>query len=290
MEFRVLSYFMAVAREKNISKAAKSLHLSQPTLSKQLKGLENELGVVLFERGNREIKLTDDGIFLYNQGKNILSLVDKTTSNLKQGKELTGDLYIGAGETRVMKLIAHTLKKLLQNHPAIKLHFYSGNADDVMDKLNNGVLDFGIVINPTDKRLYHSIVLPEKDRWGLLIHKHHALSQKKKILSDDLIDHPLFVSRQSLVDDQITEWLGGNNDYLSIVGNYNLLYNASLMVEAEIGSALCLEGILQDSSTLKFIPLYPNLYSSLSVIWKKDHPLSSVAQSFLEELRNRNDS
>ncbi len=286
METRVLKYFLAVAREKNISRAAKSLHLSQPTLSKQLKELENELGVTLFERGNREIRLTEEGMFLFSKGSEIVSLVEKTTSNLKKEEVITGEVYIGGGETRAMSLIAEAAKKMMEEYPEIKIHLYSGNADDVMGKLDNGLLDFGVVIDPTNKQKYEYVRLPYQNRWGILVRRDHFLAQNEIITSSDLKDIPLLISQQSLVSHQISEWLGDNLDHFHIIGSYNLLYNAALMVEQGVGCAVCIDGVINTQGTnIIFIPLKPNLDVNLNVIWKKNQALSNAATKFLEKLR-----
>ncbi|TDR51177.1 LysR family transcriptional regulator [Paenilisteria rocourtiae] len=286
MEFRVLKYFLAVAREKNISKAAKSLHLSQPTLSKQLKELEEELGVILFERGNREISLTEEGIFLLSKASEILSLVEKTTLNLQKEEVVAGEVYIGGGETRAMSLIAKIAKHMVEQYPDIKIRLFSGNADDVMAKLDNGLLDFGVIVNPANKQKYDHIALPQIDVWGLLVRRDHFLAHKQAVLPEDLIDIPLLISQQSLVSQQIFEWFGHSLEELHIVGSYNLLYNASLMVEQGIGAAFCINGIINTVGTdLKFVPLKPKLEASLSMIWKKNHPMSIAATKFLENLK-----
>lgn len=286
MEFRVLKYFLAVAREKNISKAAKSLHLSQPTLSKQLKELEEELGVTLFERGNREIRLTEEGLFLLSRGNEILNLVEKTTINLRKDEVVTGEIYVGGGETRAMSLIAKVTKRMMDDYPEIKIYLYSGNADDVMEKLDNGLLDFGIVVNPTNKQKYKSISLPQTDKWGLLVRSNHFLAENEAITPEDLRGVPLLISQQRLVSDQISEWFGNNLDQLHIVGSYNLLYNASLMVEEGVGCALCIDGIINTTNTsLIFVPLKPELDASLSLIWKKNQTMSIAATKFLDKLK-----
>ncbi|WP_059141173.1 LysR family transcriptional regulator substrate-binding protein, partial [Paenilisteria newyorkensis] len=238
-----------------------------------------------FERGNREIRLTEEGLFLLDKGNEILSLVEKTTMNLRKDKLVTGEIYIGGGETRAMSLIAKWTKRILNNSPEIKIYLYSGNADDIMAKLDSGLLDFGIVVNPTNKQKYKSISLPQKDKWGLLVRSDHLLAQNEAITPNDLRVVPLLISQQSLVSDQISEWFGNNLDQLHIVGSYNLLYNASLMVEEGVGCALCIDGIINPAnSKLVFVPLKPELSASLSVIWKKNQTMSIAATKFLEQL------
>lgn len=289
MELRVLRYFIAVANEQNISAAAKQLHLSQPTLSRQLKDLELELGTTLFERGNRKITLTEEGIFLFNKAKEIVELAEKTEANLKGTKEeIGGEVYIGGGETEAMQFIAKTIKALLESHSGIRFHLYSGNADDITDKLDNGLLDFGIVIEPMDKQKYDYIKLPATDLWGVLMRQNDPFAQKPFIQQEDLMDKPLLISRQTAVSNEMTGWFGKDIDDLHVVGTYNLIYNAALMVEENIGYALCLDKLVNTTgdSKLCFVPLLPKLEANLNVIWKKHQVFSSAANLFLEQLRN----
>lgn len=288
MELRVLRYFIAVANEQNISAAAKQLHLSQPTLSRQLQDLELELGTTLFVRGNRRITLTEEGIYLFNKAKEIVELTDKTESNLKGTKEeIGGEVYIGGGETKAMQFIAKTFKELLESHSNIRFHLYSGNADDITDKLDSGLLDFGIVIEPVDKQKYDYIKLPATDLWGVLMRKDSPLAQKSFIQPEDLIDKPLLISRQTAVSNEMTGWFGQNIEDLRVVGTYNLIYNAALMVEENIGYALCLDKLVNTTgdSQLCFVPLLPKLEANLNVIWKKHQVFSNAASMFLEQLR-----
>ncbi|ALS75765.1 LysR family transcriptional regulator [Planococcus rifietoensis] len=288
MELRVLRYFIAVAKEQNISAAAKQLHLSQPTLSRQLKELEAELGTTLFERGNRKITLTEEGLFLFNKAKEIVELTEKTEANLKGTKqEIGGEVYIGGGETEAMRFIATACKELLENHSGIRFHLYSGNADDITDKLENGLLDFGIVIEPMDKQRYDYIKLPATDRWGVLMRKDSPLAQRPFIQPEDLIDKPLLISRQTAVSNEMSGWFGKNIEDLRVVGTYNLIYNAALMVEENIGYALCLDKLVNtgEDSKLCFIPLRPRLEANLNIIWKKHQVFSSAANLFLQQLR-----
>jgi DNA-binding transcriptional LysR family regulator len=288
MEIRVLRYFIAVANEENISAAAKLLHLSQPTLSRQLKDLEVELGTALFERGNRKITLTDEGKFLLTKAKEIVELVEKTEANFKDSKEMiNGEIYIGGGETEAMHFIANTLKELLTYYPGIRFHLYSGNADDISSKIDSGLLDFGVVIEPADKQKYDYIKLPATDVWGVLMRKDSPLANKPFIQPIDLLDKPLLISRQTAVSNEFTGWFGKNVEDFNIVATYNLLYNASRMVEENIGYALCLDKIINTSgdSKLCFKPLNPKLEANLNIIWKKHQVFSNAANKFLAQLR-----
>lgn len=289
MEIRVLRYFIAVANQQSISRAAHYLHLSQPSLSRQLSELEKELEATLFIRGNRKITLTEEGVFLLKKAKEIVELVDKTEANFNESSEIIGgDIYIGGGETEAMHFIAETLKELLDHYPGIRFHLYSGNADDITSKLDSGLLDFGIVIEPADKQKYDYLQLPAADVWGLLMRKDSPLADKPFIQPKDLIDKPLLISRQTAVSNEISGWLGQNIEDFNIVATYNLIYNAALMVEENIGYALCLDRLINTSgnSKLCFKPLTPRLEANLNIIWKKHQVFSNAANKFLDQLRN----
>lgn len=285
MELRVLNYFLTVAQERTISKAAEVLHISQSTLSKQLKDLEEELGVQLFHRGSRQITLTDDGIYLQNQGKDIFSLVNATTSNLQQHEGVEGAIMIGGGETQAFHSIAVLLTDLMEKYPGIKVQLYSGNADDIKEKIDNGVLDFGVVIEPVENKGYAHVNLPNPDHWGILVNEQHELATKKTITPSDLNQIPLMISSQSLVDNQLAEWLGKELSHFNVVGTYTLLYNASLLIKEGQTAAVCLDGIIHTKGTgLVFIPLSPKLTVDVSLIWKKKQVFSKAASLFLKAL------
>lgn len=289
MDVRVLRYFIAVANQQSISAAANYLHLSQPTLSRQLNDLEKELGSTLFIRGNRKISLTDEGVYLLEKAREIVELVDKTEANFNQSSEIiSGEVYIGGGETEGMHLIAKALKELLNTHPSIKFHLYSGNTDDIISKLDSGLLDFGIVIEPADKQKYDYIKLTATDIWGVLMRKDSPLADQLFIKPEDLMDKPLIVSRQTAVSNELAGWFGQEANHLDIIGTYNLLYNASLMVKEHLGYALCIDKLINTSgdSELCFRPLKPKLEAGLNIIWKKHQVFSSAANEFLQQLRN----
>lgn len=289
MEIRVLRYFIAVANERSISKAAESLHLTQPTLSRQLKELEERLETTLFLRGNREIVLTESGHYLLQKAKEILALVDRTEHNLSKSSEnIHGEIAIGCGETEGMRIIAKTFHKLLSKHPNITFHLYSGNGDDVSERLEKGLLDFGVFIDPTDKNQYDFIKLPYQDRWGILMRRDSPLAHKDAIQPSDIVDQPLLVSRQSIVDNQLSGWLGRSINQNPIVATYNLIFNAAIMVEEGLGYALCLDHLIDTSSnqTLQFVPFAPPLKANLNLAWKKNQALSPASQAFLQELRH----
>ncbi|HCM90392.1 MULTISPECIES: LysR family transcriptional regulator [Vagococcus] len=286
MELRVLNYFLTVVREKNISRAAEVLHVSQPTLSKQLNELETELGVTLFIRGNRYITLTESGVYLKKRSEEILSLVSQTESNLKINDIIGGTLSIGGGETILFKLIAEVVDELLAIYPDINTQLYSGNFDDISEKIDRGLLDFALVIDPVEKLKYESLQLPYSDTWGILVNKNHSLANKSYITANDLFNVPLFSSNQSLMNHQLYNWFGNKKNHLNITGHYNLLYNASLLSDVGNIAVLCIDGIINTAGTnLKFIELFPKMTSPVYLIWKKDVVLSNISNLFLKNLK-----
>lgn len=290
MEIRLLRYFLAVAQEESISKAADILHITQPTLSRQLMDLEKELNTKLLIRGkrNKKITITEDGKLLKSRAQEIIELTNKTESEFLFGdKNISGDIFIGGGETDAIRVIARTIKRLSLEYPNIKYHFYSGNGEDVTEKLNKGLLDFGVFIEPIDKKEYGFIQLPQNDTWGILMRKDSDLAKKEFIEPEDLINIPLFSSRQYLVKNLISGWLGFDFEKLNIIGSYNLLYNASVMVEEGLGYALCIDKLINISgdSKLCFKPLKPKLEAGILVAWTKNQPLSKIAKLFIQKLQ-----
>ncbi|MCI8507319.1 MAG: LysR family transcriptional regulator [Lachnospiraceae bacterium] len=288
MDIRVLQYFLAVAREESITKAAESLNMTQPPLSRQLKELEEELGKQLLIRGNRKVTLTEEGMILRKRAEEMVELMEKTKSEVSSsGKNIRGEIYIGGGETEGMRLIAKIAEKMKTKHPHICYHLFSGNADDVTERLDRGLLDFGILIDPADIKKYDFIKLPTKDKWGLLMRRDHPLAGKQGIKPKDLQGIPLIASRQSLAHNELSGWLGKQYGSLHIITTYNLLYNASLMVEENVGCALCLDHIIPEyeNSPLCFRPLEPQIEVGLNIVWKKYQVFSSAAEAFLERLR-----
>lgn len=294
MEIRVLKYFLAVAREGSITGAANSLHLTQPTLTRQLQSLEKELNKKLLIRGKYKVTLTKEGMLLRKRAQEIVDMVEKTEAEFQSISEtITGDIYIGGGETDSMKYIADIIKQLQEVYPKIKFHIYSGNAEDVTEKLDKGLLDFGVLIQPIDLSKYDSLSLPERDLWGVIIRKDSQLAKKDIIKLDDLLDVPLLASRQMSPkyskDSGFLNWFGDKFEALNIVATYNLFYNAAVMVKAGIGCAVTLDKLADTSvdSQLCFRPLSPKLESGLDIVWKKNQIFSPAAKIFLEKLYDR---
>lgn len=292
MEIRVLRYFMAIAREGSITNAANFLHITQPTLSRQIHDLEVELGQKLFIRGSHNMTLTAEGMILRKRAEEILSMVDKTEAEFNSMEStVSGDIYIGGGETDAIKLVAQIAKDLRTSYPGIHYHLYSGNSEDVTERLDKGLLDFGILIQPADISKYDYINIPAKDTWGVIMRRDSPLAVKESIRKEDLLNVPLLCSRQAISKDrrnnEFTDWFGEDFERLDIVTTFNLVYNAAIMVEAGLGYAVTIDKITNttESSNLCFRPLEPRLYSSLNIIWKKYQVFSSPAELFLNKLR-----
>ncbi|MBC5579952.1 LysR family transcriptional regulator [Anaerofilum sp. BX8] len=288
MDIRTLRYFLAVAREESITGAAAVLHLTQPTLSRQLMELESELGKQLFIRGKRRVTLTEDGILLRKRALEIVELMDKTEAEFREpGESVAGKVYIGAGETQAMRLIARVAKELGADHPLLHYHLFSGNADDVTERLDKGLLDFGVLIEPFDMKKYDCFKLPVTDTWGVLMRRDHPLAQRESIRPQDLKGIPLFSSRRSMIKNEFSRWFGQEFDGLNIVGTFNLIFNAALMVEEGLGCALCLDKLVGTSgnASLCFRPLEPRLEVGLDIVWKKYQIFSKPAELFLERLK-----
>ncbi len=288
MDIRLLKYFLAVANEESISKAAVFLHITQPALSRQIMELENKLKTKLFIRGkrNKKIILSEDGKLLKTRAREIVELADKTEAEfLNDRKNISGDIYIGGGETDTMRIIAKAAQKLFEKYPDIKYHLYSGNGEDVTEKLDSGLIDFGILIEPVDKKEYDFIHLPQSDRWGLLMRIDNPLAAKDYIEPYDLKNIPILASRQHLVKNLVSGWLGYDFEKLNIAGSYNLLFNASLMVQEGFGCALCLDKIVTCGNNLCFRPLKPALEAGVVIVRKKNRTLSKCAKLFLDTLQ-----
>ena len=284
MDIRVLNYFVTIVQTKSISKAANVLHVTQPTLSRQIKELENDLDTILFHRGSREIQLTDDGQYLYNRAIEILSLVEKTENNIRKSDNIAGDIYIGAAESPSLDIVARTIKILTEKNPDITVHIRSGNADDILEHLNKGVYDLGITIGSYDNKKYNHLTLKNRDCWGVLVPKEHPLTTIENPSLSDTLDYPLITSAQIGTEPSLLASLG---DY-RIVATYNLLYNASLLVKSDVGIALCLGDIIDTSypnSDLTFIPFTDHSYDTLQILWKKQNVLSPSTKQFLKIIR-----
>ena len=294
MEIRVLRYFLAIAREGSITNAANYLHVTQPTLSRQIKELEEEVGQKLFIRGSHNMKLTQEGFILRKRAEEIVSMVDKTEAEFRSMEStVAGDIYIGGGETRAISYIADVVRELREDYPDIKYHLHSGNEADVTERLDRGLIDFGILVQPADLTKYDCLHLPAEDIWGVVMRKDSPLAEKPSITRQDLRELPLILSRQAIAgrkeDNEFINWFGSDFEKLNIVTTFNLMYNAAIMVEAGIGYAVGIDGITNTdvNSTLCFRPLEPRMTAGLDVIWKKYQVFTPAAELFLKRLQER---
>ena len=289
-----MKYFLAVAREGSITGAANSLHLTQPTLTRQLQDLEKELKQKLLIRGKYKVTLTPEGMMLRKRAEEIVDMVEKTEAEFQSISDtVSGDIYIGGGESDCMKYIAEVIKDIQADYPEIKFHLHSGNAEDVTEKLDRGLLDFGVLIQPVDLAKYDNITLPGKDVWGVVMRKDSPLATKDFVELDDLYGLPLINSRQAMrktaSKNEFIEWFQGEFESLNTVATINLVYNAAIMVKAGIGYAITLDKLVDvsEKSELCFRPFKPKLESSLDIVWKKYQVFSPAAALFLNKLKEK---
>lgn len=288
MELRVLQYFLAVTREQSISGAAESLHLSQPTLSRQLKDLEDELGKQLFIRGNRKITLTEEGMILRKRAEEVIDLITKTKHEISITDDvIAGDVYIGAGETDAVRYLARAARELQKEYPDVHYHISSGDTTDVLESLDKGLIDFGLLFSTIDTSKYEYLSFPVFDSYGILMRKDSPLAGKEKICPEDLWDKPLIFNRNTHDGDILTSWLKKSRSEIQVISTYNLLFNASLMVEEGLGYAFAFDKIINVSgnSSLCFRLLDPPLHTGMSLIWKKYQVFPKAAQKFLAKFQ-----
>lgn len=288
MELRVLQYFLAVTREQSISGAAESLHLSQPTLSRQLKDMEDELGKQLLIRGNRRITLTEEGVILRKRAEEIMELVQKAEHEIATSDDfIAGDITIGAGETDGIRFLARAAKTLQEQYPDIHLHIISGDGESVEENLDRGLIDFGFMCREIDTAKYEYLKVPGNDSFGILMRRDSPLAEKDFVVPKDLWDKPLIASRQMIRDTNVGKILECNQEKLNIVASYNLLFNGSIMVDEGVGYALCFDKIINVSgnSNLCFRPLLPRAETPLYVIWKKYQTFTKAAEKFLTKMQ-----
>ena len=292
MELRVLQYFLAVAREQSIIRAAESLHLSQPTLSTQIRNMEKELGRQLLIRGtkgSRKVTLTEEGMILKNRAEEILALVKKTENEIILSDSIIiGDVYIGAAETDRIHFLAKAAKKLQNDYPGIHYHISSGNYHFVTERLDKGLLDFGLILGTPDYKKYNVLKLPGKDIWGVFMRKDDPLAKKEAISPEDLWDKPLLMSQEQADGGTLIEWIKKSASSLNITATYNLLFNASLFVEEGLGYAISLDKIINTSgnSKLVFRPLTPPMENEMYLIWKNYQVFSKPAEKFLQRFKD----
>ena len=286
MELRVLNYFLMVAREENITKAAQLLHVTQPTLSRQLMQLEEELGVQLFHRGKHCVRLTEEGMLLRRRAQELVSLSEKTKQELQCREEVpAGEIAIGCGETKSMSLLSSSMVSFRERYPLVQFSIYSAIADDIKERIEKGLLDMGLLVEPVDISKYEYIRLPVKERWGVLVREDSPLARKASVTPEDLLDIPLIMSRREPVKNQLASWFGTVFDQMEIAATYNLIVNAAFMVEQGLGVALCFDlGAVFEN--LRFVPLWPRMETGSVLVWKKNQALSSAQAQFIRHIRN----
>lgn len=288
MELRVLRYFLTVAREQNITKAAEVLHITQPTLSRQLMQLEDELGKKLFERGKGQITLTSDGMLLRRRAQELLELADKTEREFKDNQTLLeGELFIGSGETYLFHYLTSIMKDFSKAYPQVQYNLFSGNADDIKEKVNSGLIDVALLTEPVDLQKYEFIRLPKKDRWGIILPANDPLAQKEVITPEDLRHASIICSKRSLVHDEIEHWFKDVFTDIQEIGKINLIHNATMMVEDGLGYAITLEHLIPnyEGSPICFRPFSPVLETGSVLAWKKHQVFSLAATKFIEYIK-----
>ncbi len=288
MEIRVLRYFLETAREGNMTRAAERLHVTQPTLSRQIKDLEHELGKQLFVRGNTSVRLTEEGMILRKRAEDLLSIADKIENEFKTMDDITGGrITIGCAESYLIGYLAEAVKRLTLRYPGIQYSILSGGTEQMDEKLSNGVLDLAFICEPPDLSKYNYIELPQSDTWGVYMPKDCPLAQKESVTAEDLMDYPLFCSEQSIRAD-LPRWCGDRVSQLNFAANFNLANNSFVFARAGLGLALSFAHIIEltNDSSLVFRPLSPPLHNKMYVIWKKYQVFTPAASLLLEEIKH----
>lgn len=286
MELRVLKYFLAVAREENITRAAALLHLTQPTLSRQLMQLEEELGVQLFHRSRYHIVLTDEGMLLRRRAQELVDLAEKTEREFAcRETELIGEISIGAGETRSMSFLSRAMVSFRTLYPKVTFRIFSANADDVKERLDMGILDMGLLTEPVDVGKYAFCRMREKDLWGVLVRADSPLAAMEAVTPQDLEDVPLLISGREIVQRELASWFGERWEKLQIAATFNLVLNAANMVRCGVGTALCFD-LNTAFDDLRFLPLSPRMETGTVLVWKKDQILTPAVEAFHQHIKN----
>lgn len=286
MELRVLNYFLLVAREENITKAAQLLHVTQPTLSRQLMQLEEELGVKLFHRGKHSVSLTEDGMLLRRRAQELVSLSEKTKMELRHKEEMpAGEIAIGCGETKSMSILSENMISFRKRYPLVQFSIYSAIADDIKERIEKGLLDMGLLTEPVDISKYEFCRMPVKERWGILARVDSPLAAKGFVTPEDLREVPLLMVQRELVKNELANWFGDCFEQLEVAATYNLIVNAASMVEKGLGVALCFDlGAVFEN--LRFVPLAPRLETGSVLVWKKNQTLSAAQTLFIRHIKN----
>lgn len=285
MEIRILRYFLTVVREESITKASKVLHITQPTLSRQLAQMEEEIGVKLFDRSTRKIKLTNEGILLRRRAEEILQLVDKTEKELiEQEEQVEGKISIGCGEIASVQLLPGLFRKFHQKYPHVAFDIFTAAADLVKEQMDKGLLDLGLLLEPVDMEKYDFIRMNIKEKWVVLMPPNDPLIEKDFITASDLSGLPLILPRRIQVQSELASWFGNYYKNLNVLFTSNLSTNGAVMVNQELAYSLVIEGAVPflDSSKVTYRPLYPELWATSVLAWKRGQPFSLAATKFIE--------
>ncbi|MDE6731752.1 MAG: LysR family transcriptional regulator [Oscillospiraceae bacterium] len=285
MELRVLNYFLMVAREENITKAAQLLHITQPTLSRQLMQLEEELGVKLFDRSSHRIILTSEGMLLKRRAQEMVTLAERTRSELEQKEEtLSGLVAVGSGELQSVNELSRLIADFREIHPLVTFDIYSGNAEEIKSRIANGTLDIGLLLEPVDTSKYEFIRLNTREQWGILAPENSDIAKKEFVTSNDLAGLPLITTASDPIQHELSSWFGDNAKQMNVVSVYNLLYNSAIMVQNGVGIALCLR-LNCSYDGLSFVPLYPKLEFSSVLTWKDSQVFSPATTAFIDFIK-----
>jgi DNA-binding transcriptional LysR family regulator len=285
MEIRVLRYFLTVVREESITKAAEVLHITQPTLSRQLAQMEEEIGVRLFDRGTRKIRLTNEGLLLRRRAEEILQLVDKTEKELvEQEEQVEGKISIGCGEVASVQMLPDLIRNFHQKYPLVTFDLFTATADLVKEQMDKGLLDLGLLLEPIEMGKYEFIRLDMKERWVVLMPPDDPLAGKKHVKADELAELPLILPRRMQVQSELASWFGDYYKNLNILFTSNLSTNGAVMVSRGLAYSLVIEGAVPfwDSSKIGCRPLYPELMATCVLAWKREQPFSLAAAKFIE--------
>ena len=287
MELRVLKYFLTVAREENITKAAQILHITQPTLSRQLIQLEEELGVKLLKRSGHHVYLTDDGLLLKRRAQEITELAEKTVDDfLHRDSEIAGEIAIGSGEYKASRVLTDLMAEFQKEYPLVRYRVFSSDSDNIKEQIERGLLDMGLLMEPVDISKYDFVRIPEEEVWGVLVREDMELAKKEYVVPEDLMDLPLIMTRREMMQNELMHWFGEYAEQLEIMGGGNLLYNMASMVRSGIG--IVITPMLECSyEGLRFVPLRPGIRSGIVLVWKKAQMYSAAARKFIEFIRKK---
>ena len=287
MELRVLKYFLTVAREENITKAAQILHITQPTLSRQLIQLEEELGVKLLKRSGHHVYLTDDGLLLKRRAQEITELAEKTVDDfLHRDTEIAGVIAIGSGEYKASRVLTDLMAEFQKEYPLVRYRVFSSDSDNIKEQIERGLLDMGLLMEPVDISKYDFVRIPEEEVWGVLVREDMELAKKEYVVPEDLVDLPLIMTRREMMQNELMHWFGEYAEQLEIMGGGNLLYNMAAMVRSGIG--IVITPMLECSyEGLRFVPLRPGIRSGIVLVWKKAQMYSAAARKFIEFIRKK---